>query len=102
MKVFFTVPAGTPAQNPYPNEAPPDDPSWTTLSPGQWAIIKTFVDLNNDGSMVLIDAREVRKSGGLLRLPSGFKAENWQWEIMGQVTIANVQIATSAKELANV
>jgi hypothetical protein len=102
MKCFFTVPQSTPAQNACPNTAPADDPSWDTLQEGQYAIIKTYCDVGVNGSMVCVDAREVRKSGGLLRILSGFKCEQFQFEILGRVNIANIQIATSAKELANV
>jgi hypothetical protein len=35
-------------------------------------------------------------------MPSGFKAEQWQWEMLGVVLISNLQVATSAKELGNV
>lgn len=41
-------------------------------------------------------------SGQLIRLPSGFKADFWQIEITSRVSIASVQMATSAKELAGV
>lgn len=107
MKVFFTVPPGTPSNLTVPRvEAEPTDPVWDALSSTQYAIIKTYADPATEdqptGEMVLVDVREIRKSGELLRLPSGFKAETWQWEIIGRVKISNVQIATSAKELANV
>ena len=52
--------------------------------------------------MQLITCREIRKSGELLRIPDGFKAESWQIEILGRVDVSNLQMATSAKELANV
>lgn len=106
MKVFFTVPTNTPALNPVRQELPVDDPAWQELGANQYAILRTYADPatedNTTGAMVLVDCREVRKSGELLRIVSGFKAENWQWEITGRVLISNVQIATSAKELANV
>lgn len=102
MKVFFKVPPNTPAQGQYRNEAPASDPSWNTLATGQWGIIKTFVDVDGTGNLTLIDAREIRKSGELLRIVDGFKAEQWQWEIDARVNISNVQIATTAKELASV
>jgi hypothetical protein len=106
IKVFFQVPPGTPAPNQPRVEAEQDDPIWNTLGPTQYGIIKTYADPavegQSTGTMVLVDCREIRKSGELLRLPSDFKAENWQWEILGRVVVSNVQIATSAKELANV
>lgn len=102
MKVFFTVPINTPPQNPARVEAPAVDPIWNTLQVSQYGIIKTFADFDGTGNMVLIDVREIRRSGELLRIISGFKAEQWQWQILGRVLISNIQVATSAKELANV
>lgn len=101
MKAFFTVPAGT-ADQVEIVDAEASDPVWATLGANQYAVIKTFVDVDGTGNMVLIDCREIRKSGGLLRIIDGFKAEQWQWQITGRVKISNVQIAATAKELANV
>ncbi len=102
IRVFFTRPPNAPTQAPCPNEACADDPSWNTLAANQLGIIKTYADVNCDGEMVLVDAREIRRSGELLRIVGDFKAEQWQWEIDGRVIISNVQIATSVKELGNV
>jgi len=44
--------------------------------------------------------REIRSSGELLRIISGYKYETWQFEVEGRVLISNIQIATSVKELA--
>ena len=105
-KVWFTVPPGTPSNQAAPrNVAPTDDPSWNALSSTQWLIVKIYADYaddNGDGSMQLVTCREVRKSGELLRINGDFKAENWQIEILGRVNVSNLQMATSAKELANV
>jgi hypothetical protein len=102
MRVFLTRPPNTPAQNECPNEACADDPSWETLGANQLGIIKTYADVDCTGELVLVDCREITRSGGLLRIVGGFKAEQWQWEILSRVTISNVQIATSVKELGNV
>jgi hypothetical protein len=85
-----------------PNQSPASDVSWNTLQPNQLGIIKTFVDYDGTGRMVLVDCREITSSGGLLRIISGFKAEQWQFQIAGRIIISNVQIATTAKELGNV
>lgn len=100
MRIFFTVPPNTPTQNADPLEADTSDVAWNTLQTGQYAIIRVFAYL--DGVPVLVTARELRKSGALLRIISGFKAEEWQWEIEGRVLISNLQVATSVKELAGV
>jgi hypothetical protein len=102
MRVFFTRPPNTPTQNACPNEACADDPSWDTLGANQLGIIKTFADVDCSGEMVLVDCREIRRSGELLRIVGGFKAEQWSFELLARVTISNVQIATSVKELGNV
>ena len=47
----------------------------------------------------LVMTREIRKSGELMRLPSGFKADYWQIEFETVVRINSVQFATSVKEL---
>jgi hypothetical protein len=46
--------------------------------------------------------RELVASGNLIRLPSGFKADFWQFEIEAYVKVYSVQMATSVKELASV
>ena len=105
MRVFFTTGPNMPPVNDCPNEAPTDDPSWAALQPNQRAIIKVYADRadeDEDGDMQLVSCREITRSGGILRIESGFKAENWQFEILGVVNISNVQIATSVKELGNV
>lgn len=102
MKVFFTVPVTTPTQNADPNTAVASDSSWDTLQDGQYGILRTFVDIDGTGNMTLIDCREIRGSGQILRVVDGFKAEQWQWQIDARVIISNVQIATTAKELAGV
>jgi hypothetical protein len=50
----------------------------------------------------LVSTRPLTNSGDLVRLPSGFKADFWQIEIVSQVIVVNIQLATSARELANV
>lgn len=96
MKVYFSVPPNTPVQNATRNTAPTDDSSWDTLETGQYGIVRVYADGE------LVTTREIVNSGELLRILSGFKAEEWQFEFTSRVLISNVQIATSAKELANV
>ncbi len=96
LKVFFGVPPGSPAQAATRNEANTNDPSWNTLASDQYGIIRIYAD------NVLVTTREIRKSGELLRILAGFKADQWKFELEGRVSISNMQIATSAKELAQV
>jgi hypothetical protein len=104
-KVFFTVPSNAPTLATCREEAPATDPVWNTLGPNQWITVQIWADVddgNGDGSLMLVTAREVRRSGELLRIQDGYKAENWQVVIQGRVNVSNMQMATSAKELATV
>jgi hypothetical protein len=105
IRIFFQVPPNTPPQNVFENTAPFGDASWNTLQRGQWGIIKVWADPDDgfhSGDMVLVMAREIRKNGQIFRVPDGFKAENWQIEVMGRVVISNVQFATSVQELGKI
>jgi hypothetical protein len=88
-RVFFTVPPNTPTQNPVRNT---NDPQ-SALAPDQYGIMRIYTD------GVLWTTRELRMSGELLRIYSGNKVEQWQFEIESRVNIANVQIGTTVKEL---
>lgn len=104
MKVFFTVPGTQAALNSFAMEQPADDPVWQAAVPlDRYGWIMTYADCDEDqpGELVLVDCREIRKSGEVLRIISGFKADNWQWELRGRVKISNVQIATTVKELGS-
>jgi hypothetical protein len=88
VKAWFTVPPSTPPQVDR-NTAEPQP----ALGPNQYGILRVYADGQ------LYTTREIRKSGELLRIYSGIKAEAWQFEIEGRVNLSNLQIATSAKEL---
>lgn len=91
MRVFFNVPPGTPTQNVARNISPTQ-----SLAADQYGIVRVYAD------GVLVTTREIRNSGELLRIISGYKAEEWQWQFEGRVTISNMQAATSVRELARV
>lgn len=101
MKLWFTVQPGHDELNEFRLELPATNPEWETLPDDRYAYVRTYCDWAGDGEMTLIDCREVRASGELLRIISGFKADQWQWEITGNIPISNMQVATSAKELSN-
>lgn len=90
-KIFFTVPPSTPSLNPVEvfglNQ---------TLQGDQWGLFRAYAD----GELVM--TRELRVSGEQFRLPSGFKADFWQFEIEARVQVDAIQAATSAKELAGI
>lgn len=92
LKVFFSVPAGTPTQSATRDTTDPQP----TLGANQYGIVRAYAD------GVLRTTREIRKSGELLRILSGYKTEDWQFEFEGRVPISNVQIATSVRELGGV
>lgn len=88
MRVYFSTFSDTPDLNPVANTAPVQ-----TLAADQWGLVRLYAD------DVLCFTRELRNSGDMFRLPSGFKALFWQIEIEARIQINSVEIATSAKEL---
>jgi hypothetical protein len=88
MRVWFTVPSTTPAQGAR-NTAEPQP----ALGPNQYGVIRVYADGN------LWTTRELRASGELLRIYAGSTAEQWQFELEGRVSVSNMQVATSVKEL---
>lgn len=103
MRAFYTPQQSAPPPDTVsPNTKPTNDASWNILQPSQPAIIQVFADYDQTGNMVLVTARELANSGKLMRIANGFKAENWQFRVIGQVPISNLQVATSIKELGNV
>lgn len=60
----------------------------------QLGIIRVY----GDGKLIL--THEIRQSGKIERLPSGFKAEFWEIEFEAKVKIKSFQMATSIKELS--
>jgi hypothetical protein len=88
MRVYFLKTFNLPALNPIRNVA-----DVQTLANDQWGLCRIYADDR------LILTRELRESGELWKLPSGFLADFWQYEIETRLEILNVQIASSAKEL---
>lgn len=89
MKVYFTVPTGAPTLT-------TEVVNPTTLTATMYGIVRVYAD------GVLRYSRELRSSGTEFRLPSGFKADEWQFEIEARVIVNDIQIASSSKELARV
>ena len=88
VKVFFSIPAGTPTQG----VRNVNDPQ-LSLAANQYGILRVYADGN------LYTTREIVRSGELLRIYSSSKFEDWQFEVEGRVQVNNLQIATSVKEL---
>jgi hypothetical protein len=89
MRIFFSVPDTTPAQGARDTSFPQ-----LVLGDNQYGIVRVYVD------GMLWTTREIRTTGELLRILSGTKGEQWQFELEGRITISNMQVATSVKELA--
>jgi hypothetical protein len=88
-KVYFDEPflQQNPPHPPYVPTGPYD------LGPTQQAIIRFFAD------RVMVEETELYESGKMIRLPSGFKAEIWQIEIVSRLAVLSINLASTAKEL---
>jgi len=89
LRVYFEVPTWAPSQSQPRNTEEGQTFDRTT----QWGLVRVYADDR------LIMTRELRTSGELMRLPSGFKADYWQIEFETVIRINSVQFATSVKEL---
>lgn len=90
-KVKFTIPSGSIALNPVANTALSQ-----SLAADQYALFKVYAD------GVHVFTRELRTSGQIFRLPSGFKATSWQFEVTSRVIIESIEVASSVRELRSV
>lgn len=90
-KIFFTVPPATPTLNPVEVFG-----LVQTLQASQYGLFRVYADSE------LVMCREIRRSGEQFRLPSGFKADFWQFEVEARVQVDMLQAATSPHELASV
>lgn len=108
MRIWFSIPPGTPTQSAVRNTAPFDDPSWAALAPGQYGIVRVYAgeappgqpNALTDPTLRLVTVREIRNPQELMRIASGFKAETWQFEFEARVPISNMQVGTSVKAMA--
>ena len=90
MKVFFDVPSSLTIPVP------------TTHNTSQTQVFDPatqylLLRVRANGKTILV--REIIASGELILLPGGQKYDLWQFELEGQVTVQNIQAATSVKEL---
>ena len=89
LRIYFEVPSWAPPLNPVRDTSEGQAFDRTD----QYGLVRVYADDR------LVMTREIRKSGELMRLPSGFKADYWQIEFETVVKINSVQFATSVKEL---
>lgn len=90
MKVFFKETPGLPILSIRNSQVVQN------LASNQWGVCRIYADDR------LVQTRELRVSGELWKLPSGFLADFWHYEVETRLRVMNVQVASSAKELANV
>jgi hypothetical protein len=93
MRVWFEELVNDPTfmQNPTRNVSSPQ-----TLAIDQYGLVRVFID----GTLIM--TRELRISGEMMRLPSGFKNVLIQFEIEARVKVFNIETASSVKELSAV
>ncbi len=89
MRIWFSTFPDSPDLNPVQVVSP------ATLADDMYGIVRIYAD------GILRFSRELRSTGEFMRLPSGFKAQFWEVEIEARVKLTSVELATSAKELAN-
>lgn len=90
-KIFFNVPANTPTQAASRNTS-----AVQTLASDQYGLVRLY------GDGTLVSTREIRTSGELMLVPSGFFADYWQWEIEARVNVTSIQFASTVRELAQI
>jgi hypothetical protein len=61
-----------------------------------WGVCRVYADDR------LVYTRGLMKSGEIWKLPSGFKADFWQYEVETSARVLNIQVASSTKELISV
>jgi hypothetical protein len=83
--------------SPRVDDAMPSDPSGL-LPDGVHARFRIF----SGPALTLIMERDIQKSTDIFRLPSGFRAFDWQIELIGRVRIDSVELASTMKELQGV
>lgn len=88
MRIWFDLNADLPTLNPVPNLDPDQE-----LAADQYGLVRVYAD------DTLVYTNEIRTSGALMRLPSGFKAQYYQIEVEARVEISKIEAASSVKEL---
>lgn len=91
-KVFFDVPSSV-------TITPPTAATRNTDQGQAFDATTQYLILRIRANNNLILVREIVESGELILIPGGQKYDFWQFELEGQVTIRNLQAATSVKEL---
>lgn len=88
MQVFFEVPPNTPEQAAERNNTLVQE-----LAADQYGLVRVYADGRH------VSTRELRTSGEIWKLPSGFKADFWYFEVEARVRLLTIHTASSVKEL---
>jgi len=89
VRIYWDEPATLPVLNSTPNAA-----LVQALADDQWGLVRCY----GDGTLVW--TREMRTSGELMRLPTGFKVNYYQFELESRLYVKSFQFASSDEELA--
>lgn len=79
-------------------DTPPldNDDATLVLPDGVNALFRIYAGAN----LALIGTRHLRKATEIFRVPGGFKAFDWQFEVVSRVKIHSVELATTMHELS--
>ena len=99
MRVFFDIPPGSPTPG---ARVTADAFQDIALGPNMYGVVRVFADTGDGTGLRLVCARELRATGELMRIPSGYKGEFWSWEIEARVVVSNLQAATTVTELRKI
>lgn len=97
-RVWFDIPPGGPQTPPSTRttvpgtDAPPTVPALAFV-PGMFGVVRIIAD------GLYVTERELRYSTELMRIASDQKWTTWQVEIEGIVSVTNIKVATTVKEL---
>jgi hypothetical protein len=88
LRVWFDLRDDSPTLNPVPNTE-----LVQTLAADQYGLMRVYAD------DVLVWTRELRTSGEIMRLPAGFKAQTYQFEVEARIEVSLIEAASTVKEL---
>lgn len=88
LQVFFDVPGSTP-----PHGSTRNNDLVQELQTDQYGLFRLWADGRH------IATRELRKTGEVMRLPSGFKYSEVQFEVEARVRITSIHLAQSVRDL---
>lgn len=91
IRVWFDIPPTSPVLNSVRNTA-----LTQTVDADRYGVLRIYADDR------LVATWELRASGDLIRPPSGYKAEFWQFEVEARVNVKSIQIGDTVEALKSV